>query len=134
MLSNVTSVQVVRYGIVGFAQNGVAYLLYLLITWFGVDPKLTVSLMYPLSAAISYFGNKKWSFEYDGRLVSSSVRFIIAHIVSFSINLLFLYYFVDLLFYPHQIIQIIAVFTCAAFLFLSFKYFVFPKPVIQNGA
>ena len=132
MFNRKSFVQIVRFGIVGIVQNGAGYLLYLLITWLGVDPKLTVSILYPISAVISYFGNKHWSFEYDGSFASSSVRFIITHIASYSLNMLLLFYFVDILFFPHQYIQLLAMFVCAIFLFLTLKFFVFPKSISEN--
>ena len=51
--------QVIRYGIVGVVQNAVGYGIYLFFTWLGADPKLVVSIAYPIGILISFLGNKK---------------------------------------------------------------------------
>ena len=117
--------QLIRYGIVGIAHNSVGYFVYLFITWLGVDPKIVVGVSYPLAMLVSYLGNKKYTFHHQGGITKSSVRFLLAHAVSYCINLLMLYICVDLLHYPHQLVQLAAIFVCAAFLFVTLKLFVF---------
>jgi hypothetical protein len=46
------------------------------------------------------------------------------------LNLFILLVFVDYFGYTHQVIQGIAIFIIAGFLFLVFKYFVFPKQAV----
>ena len=125
LLEKESRTQLLRYGIVGITHNAVGYFIYLFITWLGVDPKLVVGVSYPLSMLVSYLGNKKFTFHHDGKITKSSIRFIISHIISYSINLLMLYIFVDKLSYPHQYVQLVAIFVCAAFLFFTLKIYVF---------
>jgi putative flippase GtrA len=120
-------VQLFRYGIIGIAHNSVGYLLYIIVTELGLEPKLAVTIFTPIAVAISYFGNKQWSFNHDGEYVSSSTKYVVSHILSYLINISLLMYFVDELGYPHQAIQAIAIFVCAGFLFLVFKFIVFPE-------
>ncbi|MBQ7457475.1 MAG: GtrA family protein [Desulfovibrio sp.] len=119
--------QVIRYGIVGIAQNSVGYAIYLFFTWLGVDPKVVVGVSYPLAMLVSYLGNKKYTFHHKGEITKSSIKFIVSHIISYCINLLMLLVFVDYLHYPHQIVQLAAIFVCAGFLFVSLRLFVFVK-------
>ena len=119
--------QAVRYGVVGLSHNSVGYLVYLFITSLGVDPKVVVSIGYPLGATISYFANKEWSFSYERRFGSSFLRYIISYFFAYVINLGLLYFFVDALGYPHELVQVLAIFSVALFLFLALRYFVFSE-------
>ena len=119
--------QIVRYGVVGIAHNSVGYLIYLFVTWLGADPKLVVSIFYPIGASISFYANRQWTFSHDGHITRSFSRFIIAHIGGYLLNIVLLYGFVDILEYPHQLIQAIAIFVVAGYLFLMLRFFVFPE-------
>lgn len=117
--------QLIRYGIVGVAQNAVGYGIYLFFTWLGVDPKLVVGVSYPIAMLVSFLGNKKYTFAHKGGTVGAGGRFLAAHACSYGINLAMLYICVDRLGYPHQLVQLAAIFVCAAFLFLALKFYVF---------
>jgi putative flippase GtrA len=119
--------QVVRYGVVGVLNNLLGYLIYLAITFFGVDPKIVITFLYPVGAITAYFGHSKYAFSYQGRSTSALLRYGIAHLVGYSVNLLMLFILSDKLKYPHQAVQALAIFVVAGILFLMFKYFVFPK-------
>src|SRR5689334_17095235 len=85
--------QLFLYGIIGFAHNFLAYLVYLLVTWQGANPKLVISVTYPVFATFSYFANKHWTFSHQGEYRRSIFRYCIAHVMGYGINLLMLYYF-----------------------------------------
>ena len=127
MIDRNTFKQLFRYGLVGITQNSVGYLLYIIVTGLGLDPKVAVSIFTPIAVVISYFGNKQWSFQHTGGYLSSATKFIISHIFSYLVNISLLFYFVDKHGYPHQLIQALAIFVCAGFLFLVFKFIVFPE-------
>ena len=117
--------QIIRYGVVGLLSNLLGYLVYLLITWLGVDPKLTVTLFYPLAATIAYSGHAKYSFSYKGGHAGGFSRYVVVHVFGYLLNITTLYFFVDVLFYPHQLVQLCNIFLVAGFLFVAFKYFAF---------
>jgi putative flippase GtrA len=119
-------VQLARYGLVGLASNLSGYLVYVLITYWGSEPKRTMTLLYIVGASIGYFGNRQWTFAHKGGL-GAGARYLIAHLLGYLINLLLLFTFVDRLGYSHQWVQAVAIFIVAGFLFLAFKYFVFHK-------
>lgn len=118
--------QLARYALVGIVSNSAGYLVYLLITYLGATPKITMTILYGVGATIGYIGNRNFTFTHKGSLLGSSVRYVIAHFCGYFINLVILIIFVDRFMYPHQWIQAIAIFIVAAFLFLAFKVFVFP--------
>ena len=86
--------QLLRYALVGIAVNLAGYLVYLLITWLGVSPKITVSLLYPLGALAGYWGNRQLTFRHRGSLLSSGSRYVMAHCVGYLMNLAILFVFV----------------------------------------
>jgi putative flippase GtrA/SAM-dependent methyltransferase len=117
--------QLIRYGIVGLLNNAAIYLIFLLVTYWGVTPKIAMSFLYVVAAVASFIWNKNWTFSYSGRVNRSFTRFVLAHIGGYLINLLILLVFVDRLGYSHQAVQAVAIFVVAGFLFIAFKYFVF---------
>lgn len=119
--------QLIRYGLVGIATNSLGYLVYLLITYFGVEPKVLITFSYPIVPTIGFFGNRQWAFTHKGSVLVSGVRYFVAHFSGYLINMLILLTFVDRFGYPHQWVQAAAIFVVAGFLFVVFKYIVFPK-------
>lgn len=125
----IPTAQIIRYGLVGLLNNCFGYLVYLLLTWYFVDPKVAVIILYPIGALIGYYGNAKFAF-YSDLYLSSLLRYILAHFIGFVSNVAILYTFVDLLGYPHTIIQAIAIFVVAGVLFVLFRYYVFPQEAL----
>jgi putative flippase GtrA len=119
--------QVFRYGVVGVLNNLLGYLIYLVVTWLWLDPKVAITLMYPIGATTAYFGHAKYSFAYSGRTSHGILRYVLAHFIGYGVNIAMLYVFSDRLMYPHQLVQAAAIFVVAGVLFLLFRYFVFPN-------
>jgi putative flippase GtrA len=117
--------QLIRYGLIGLASNALIYFAYLVITYFGIPPKITMTLVYIAGAFIGFVGNRKLTFAYRGDATWAVSRFIMAHFFGYLLNYLILFIFVDHLGYYHQWVQIAAIMFVAAFLFIAFKYFVF---------
>lgn len=117
--------QLTRYAFVGIVNNLAGYLIYLLVTYLGATPKLTMTLLYGVGAAIGFIGNRTLTFAHKGNLLGSGVRYFIAHCFGYCINFAILIIFVDKLGYVHQWVQAIAIFFVAGFLFIAFKFFVF---------
>ena len=119
--------QLARYGVVGVLNNLLGYLIYLLVTWLWLEPKIAVTLMYPIGAVTAYFGHARYSFAYSGRTSYSMVRYAIAHLIGYGANIGMLYLFSDQLGYPHQLVQAVAIAAVAGILYLLLRYFVFPN-------
>lgn len=118
--------QLVRYGVVGIASNAAGYAVYLLVTWLGVPPKIAMTVLYAVGATVGFFGNRRYAFRHEGALLSSGVRYLLAHAAGYGINLAIQVIVADRWGYPHQWAQALAVFVVAGFLFVVFRYFVFP--------
>lgn len=122
-----SATQFYRYGLIGLASNVLGYLLFLSITYWGVELKIAMTLLYAVGVTVGFFGNRQWAFVHNGALLGSSTRYCIAHVFGYLINFLILFWFVDRLGYSHQWVQAGAIFVVAGFLFVAFKYFVFLK-------
>lgn len=117
--------QFFKYSTVGVFSNAVAYLCYLSLTYLGVAPKVAMSLLYVVAAFFSYFGNRKLTFTYNGSLLNSGSRYFLSHLCGYIINYIFLVVFVDVLSFPHQLVQAVAIVFVAIFTFIALKFFVF---------
>jgi len=120
-----------RYAIVGLLSNAAGYSAYLLITALGGDPKISMSCLYAFGTLLGFIGNRQWAFTHDGAILPTLMRYCLAYLIGYCLNLLMLWLFVDRLGYLHQYVQALAIFIVAAFLFLMLKFFVFRPP--SNG-
>jgi len=126
--------QLIRYALIGVLSNATGYSVYLVVTYFGAAPKLAMSALYGVGAAIGFFGNRSLSFSYKGGMIGSGIRYLTVHSVGYLINLTIMVVFVDNFGYPHQIVQAVAILVVAGFLFIAFKVFVFRAPLPDQVA
>lgn len=117
--------QLIIYGIIGVALNCIGYLVYLLLVYWHMDPKVAMTLLYVIGVVTSFLANRKFTFADQRGVSGSSWRFIFAHGCGYTINLLLLLVLVDKMNYPHELVQAVAIFIVAVFLFLMNKFFVF---------
>lgn len=124
--------QIIRYGVVGVMTNLLGYLIYLAVAWLWLEPKLAVTILYPIGAFTAYFGHAKYSFSYKGRTHVGVLRFFIAQSIGYGLNVALLYVFVDKFMLPHQLVQAGAMFVVAGILFLLLRYFVFSSRQVNR--
>jgi len=124
--------QAIRFGVVGFLSNILLYLLYLFFTLMGVGHKTAMTLLFAIGATQTFVFNKLWTFEHQGIIGSSLVKYFLAYIFAYLLNLTALFVFSDHFGFHHQIIQGLMVFVVAIILFILQKYWVFQMPV-SNG-
>lgn len=117
--------QFFRYGLVGIISNLTVYCLYLLITHLGLPSKIAMTCTYVVGAFIGFFGNKNLTFSYTGKSVSATIRYVMAQLSGYLLNLIALFIFVDRLGYSHQWVQAVVIIAVAGFLFLAHKHYVF---------
>jgi putative flippase GtrA len=118
--------QLILYGIVGVGSNLALYVFYLVITSFHVVPWKAMSISYLIGSLIGFVANRQWTFSYRGSLPSTLLRYAAAHMCGYLINLMMIRIFVDKFGFAHQLVQAAAIVVVATFLFLTFKYLVFP--------
>jgi putative flippase GtrA len=118
--------QAIRYGVVGIASNLLLYLLYLCITFVGVGHKTAMSVIYVAGILQTFLANRRWTFRHEGAANEALIRYVLAYLAGYIINLLFLLVFVDSLGLPHQGVQAVAILLVAGILFFIQKFWVFP--------
>lgn len=128
-----STLQLLRYGVVGVLSNFILYCAYLLITFLGLEHKIAMTLMYLIGTTISFVVNRKWTFAHNGNMLNSAFRYVVAHLFGYILNFLILFIFVDHLGYAHQLIQFIATFVVAGYLFVAFKFLVFTSLKAPKG-
>ncbi len=117
--------QFVRFVIIGVASNAIGYGLYLVLTAVGMVPSHAVTAIYFTSATLAYFGNKSVTFISNSSVWSTGVRYIIAQLIGYAMNIALLAILHDYYGYSHQLVQLIAIGVVAVYLFITLKVFVF---------
>ena len=120
-----TSRQVLSYALVGVVTNLGGYTLYLLLTHLGGTPKLTMTALYCVGAAISFIANRRLTFQHDGMIAFVGIRYLMVQGSGYLLNFLLLVVFVDWWGFAHQIVQASAIIVVACYLFVLSKIFVF---------
>ena len=120
-------VQFFRYALVGIMSNAIGYGLYLAITSAGIGHKSTMTGLYVLGVLQTFIFNRSWSFGHDGHLSSAFIRYVIVYGIGYLLNLVALFWLVDVIGYPHQLVQAAMIITVAVFLFVAQRHWVFRK-------
>ncbi len=117
--------QFFSYAFVGILTNLFVYGLYLLLTYLWGAPKFTMTALYLVGALIGFNANRCFTFRYDGGIGVTGVQYLLAQVAGYLLNLVLLLLFVDWFDFSHQIVQAIAIFIVAIFLFVVLRIFVF---------
>lgn len=113
-----------RYVTSGIFLNIFGFLTYLLLTFLGFEPKVSMSISYFFFLIIGFFWHKKFSFI-KSNIIPSKLRFIFVHASAYLINLLLLFLMVDQLGFRHQYVQGFAIILVAIYLYLMLNHVVF---------
>lgn len=126
--------QFIRYVVVGLASNATIYVGYLLLTRFGMGPKLAMSLLYGVGVVQTFVFNKKWSFRFEGTATPALVRYATVYAVGYVINFFALMLLVDQAKLQHQLVQGVVIFVVAMMLFVAQRYWVFRQTTRSDMA
>jgi putative flippase GtrA len=116
-----------KYVVVGITTNALGYLVYIALTAVQVSPKIAMTCLYLVGATAGFIGNRQWTFQHTGGALPTFLRYALAHAIGYFMNLALLAMFSDVLGYPHQIVQAIAICVVAVYLFVAFRFFVFRR-------
>jgi putative flippase GtrA len=122
---SIALVQFSKYALVGIASNVVLYIAYIGLTYIGMGHKLAMTLLYAAGVAQTFAVNRAWTFSHRGRYERTFIRYCLAYLFGYLTNLGALYLLVDLLRYPHQIVQGMMIILLAVMLFLIQRHWVF---------
>jgi len=124
--------QFLRYATVGLASNLLLYLAYLVLTAMGLEHKTAMTVLYVTGMLITFLANRSWSFNHRGMTHAAFVRYVIAYMLGYLLNLSLLWFAVDRLHMPHQGVQAVAIVVVAVSLFMMHKYWVFAPTVVRS--
>lgn len=117
--------QFIRYVLIGLASNATIYVCYLLMTRFGIGPKLAMSLLYCVGTLQTFVFNKKWTFRFAGPATSALVRYTTVYALGYVFQFLALILLVDQMGWPHQWVMGVLILFMALVLFSAQKFWVF---------
>jgi putative flippase GtrA len=126
---NATQTNLIRYLLVGASVNGVGYLAYLLLTAVGLTPRLTVTVLLPVSLWAAFRLHGRVTFSASERQSTAGIRFLAVSLVGYALNLAILTALVDGAEVPHQVAQLVSVALIALVMFRLMRRFVFPEPI-----
>ncbi|MHB8810248.1 MAG: GtrA family protein [Desulfobulbaceae bacterium] len=133
MISPHTRGQFFRYAIVGLGSNILLYLGYLGLTATGIGHKTAMTLLYVSGALLTFIANRTWSFNHQGVVNTAFMRYVIAYVLGYLLNLALLWLAVDQLHLPHRDVQAAAIVVVAASLFVLHKYWVFARIPLKGA-
>ena len=118
--------QLFRFATVGVISNALLYIAYLLLTLFlGLEHKLAMTLVYVTGVILSFIFNRSWSFGHSGVAHRAFIRYVVANVIGYLLNLTLLVLAVDRLNLPHEGVQAVAIVLVALCTFLLHRYWVF---------
>ena len=118
--------QAIRYGLLGVTANAAGFLFYLaLVQAVGLQPVLSISIVYLSVGTCNYFGNKVWTFRDRAPVSRSALRYCVVQIIGYLANLGIMRFLNGNLGLPHAYVQLFAIVFVALLLFLLNKYVVF---------
>ncbi|MDF3867528.1 GtrA family protein [Pseudomonas denitrificans (nom. rej.)] len=121
--------QFATYLVVGLLTNLSGYIAYLAITHWGVTPEMAVTLIYAICAMAAFAGNRKYTFQHDGKLTRAGYRYALVQLAGYLLNLALIEVFSNRLGVAHQLVQAGSIPIIAVFLFLLSKFYVFNRKV-----
>jgi putative flippase GtrA len=123
-----------RYAVVGAANNAFWFGIYLLGTYLGVEPLTMATLGYVAGVATSYAVNRGWSFSSKRAHSGGVPRYIVAYAIGYLTNMAILYVLYVRGGIPHQYAQLASAAIVAVELFLILRLWVFPSNARARGA
>ena len=117
--------QVLRYIITGVMSNGIGYLFYLTATLLlNIGHKTAMTGLYAIGVMVNFSINRRWTFRSIRSVRSGLLRFLLAIVVGYFLNLILLFTCVDFIGWPHQFVQAGAIMMMAIYFFIINKHYV----------
>jgi putative flippase GtrA len=110
---------------VGGISNALAYILYVVITLFGVAPVVSMTVIYIVAGGLTFIANKTWTFKSGARTGGTLAKYIVAQLLGYFTNRLLLAGLHYCLGVPHYFAQLLGMGLVAIELFLLSRYYVF---------
>ena len=117
--------RLVRFSTVGLAQNALGFAGYLVLEPILGSHTWAMTIAYIAGLALSYLGNRTWTFGARSRNAAALPRFVMLYASGYAMALLIHLGLVDQVGLNHIIAQAITVVSCAVIMYVGQKYWVF---------
>ena len=121
-----------RYAAVGLFLNVALYALYVALTTLWLPPLPAMTASYAAGVMLGFFMNRRITFGHDGRPAGPLLRYAVAYAAGYLVNLVGLWWLVNVMMVPHQAAQAALVVSIAFLLFVIQRHWVFAEP--RRGA
>ena len=91
-----------------------------------------MTIMYIIGVTQTFIFNQSWTFKHEGATGPALLRYVISYALGYVINLLVLWWLVDLLGYPHELVQAAMIVFLALAFFLAQRYWIFRKEIAHT--
>lgn len=116
--------RIVKYCGVGAFVNGMGYAIFILLTFMGINHKLSASLTYFFGVLVSFLLNRSLVFKSVITWKSGFLRLCIMLFLGYCLNISMLYIGVDVLHVPASLVQLFSIMCVSVFFYFSNKLFV----------
>jgi putative flippase GtrA len=127
-----TARQLIRFGVVGATSNAVLYVLYLVMTTFGVSPLAAMTSVFVLGVACTFAFNRHYTFHHRGSVVRSGIRYASVYCAAYIASASALALLVDVVGLPHRFVMLGLIVVTAAFVFALQKLWVFSPQLVSD--
>jgi putative flippase GtrA len=117
--------RVLKFGVVGVVNNAVGYGLFVVLSLAGVGHVEAMTASYLVGMAISFWGNRSWTFGHRGSIWSTVSRFVAANLIGYAVNFVVLNAFVTGAGVPQIPAQLVATAIVAVCTFTLMRMWVF---------
>lgn len=120
-----------RYLIVGAVVNVALYVLYLILTKFGVLPQIASTIGFVFGTLMGYVMNRAWAFNSRELHRDALPKYVTTYIFGYLILLFSVTLFVALQ-WPHELGQLLGMIVAAGTIFILLNIWVFPNQQTEN--
>ena len=119
--------QLIRYGIIGLSLNAGLYGAYLLLTRSLMGSHAAMTITYCSGVLIGFLLNRQITFRYKGGNHAALLRYIASYAFGYLLNWMAIWFFVDRMGLPHELVQGGVILALAVLLFILQRFWVFPQ-------
>lgn len=116
-----------KFVVVGLANNAVTFGGFIVLTLLGLGAFSAMTITYAVGLLITFAGNRNWTFGHQGRIASSSIRFLSVYGIGYFLNLLILWVLITLCGVTQIPAQLAAIILLALFTFVLMRLWVFKE-------
>jgi len=109
----------------GVLINGISFLLYLFFVWLGVSPKISLSFLYWVAVVYTFFINRSFVFNHEGKLLFSFVKHLSVYAVGYLISISIMTFALDWMALNHLYSMAFASVVMPIYFYLMQKHLVF---------